>query len=103
MRAKKRRGRRKVRYPGAGARVVSPRAVNLRPAPLSEVGHGVLGRVRVHTELSFQAGKKGFRRREMARFLARVELSEKIHDVRLRQERVDLELNLRLMRAHGVR
>ncbi len=77
--------------------------MNLRPAPLSKVGHGVFGCVRVHTELRFQAGKKGFRRREMARFLTRVELPEKIHDVRLRQERVNLELNLRLMRAHGVR
>lgn len=63
----------------------------------------MLGRVRVHSELGLQAGKKGFRRREMARFLARVELPEKVHDVRLRQERVNLELNLRLMRIHDVR
>ncbi len=67
---------RKVKYPEAWARTVSPRAVNLRPAPLSEVGHGVLGRMRVHTKLRFQTGEKGFRRREMARFLTRVELPE---------------------------
>jgi hypothetical protein len=83
--------------------IASSRAVYLCSASLSEVGHGVFGRVRVHPELRFQAGKKGFRRREMTRFLARVELPEKIHDVRLRQERVNLELNLGLVRTHGVR
>jgi hypothetical protein len=97
------RGSREVKWPGSKALIASSRAVNLGPSSLLEVGHGVLGRVRVHSELSLQAGKKGFRRREMARFLARVELPEKIHDVRLRQERVNLELNLRLLRAHGVR
>jgi hypothetical protein len=96
-------GRRRVKCPQARARTVSSRAVNLRPAPLSKVGHGVLGRMRVHAKLGFQTGEKGFRGREMARFLARVELPEKVHDVRLRQERVNFELNLRLVRTHGVR
>jgi len=89
--------------PAGESWTVSARAVDLRPSPLSEVGHGVLGRVRVHPELGLQAGKERFRRREMARFLARVELPEKVHDVRLRQERVNLELNLRLMGIHDVR
>src|SRR5437762_11656257 len=98
------RGRRwEAKCPGAKVLIASSRALDLRPAPLSEVGHRVLSRVRVHPELRLQAGEKGFRRREMARFLARVELPEKVHDVRLRQERVNLELNLRLVRAHGVR
>jgi hypothetical protein len=102
---RERGGRREVKDPRAKAkaRTVSSRAVNLRPAPLLEVGHGVLGRMRVHTKLRFQTGQKGFRRREMTRFLTRVELPEKVHDVRLRQERVDFELNLRLVRTHDVR
>ncbi len=95
--------RREVKCPGAKALIASSRAVNLRPAPLSEVGHGMLGRMGVHSELSLQAGEEGFRRREMPRFLARVELPEDVHDVRFRQQRVNFELNLRLVRTHGVR
>ena len=82
---------------------MSSGAVNLRPASLSKVRHGVLGRMRVHAKLRFQAGEQGFRRREMARFLARVELPENVHDVRLGQERVNFELDLRLAQVHVVR